>query len=88
MNAQSNLKDGALVRHTLQAIEGRILGITRIRTLFEQPADEFEYRVQTRDGIKISSPANLEIAEVDNTDAMFKAGSRVETRRYGVQLCQ
>src|SRR5258708_6293945 len=88
VNEVHKLKEGTFVKHTSKLIEGRILGMTRIHGLFEQPSDEFEYRVQTREGVKIFSPANLQMLDLDDAAVgeVPKAQNRTATGRYGVQL--
>ncbi len=61
MLSNRKLGEGIYVKHTSKSIEGRIIGETRIRNLFECDDDDVEYRVQTEsDEIKICSPRNLE----------------------------
>lgn len=54
------LGQGVYVKHLSRRIEGRIVGKTKMKHLFEVAHDIFEYRVQTEDAIKICSPSNLE----------------------------
>ncbi len=53
------LTEGTYVKHTTNPIQGRVIGVTRIKNLFELADDNVEYRVQTNDGIKICSANNL-----------------------------
>jgi len=36
-----------------------MVGVTRMKKLFERAADDFEYRIDTADGIRICSASNL-----------------------------
>lgn len=88
MKDNERMKEGTLVRHASKPIEGRILGQTRIRGLFEDARDEFEYRVQTRYGIKICAPTNLQVQDVNDgvLRETQKSQDRAATGRYGVEL--
>ncbi|MCM3869235.1 MAG: hypothetical protein ND895_00885 [Pyrinomonadaceae bacterium] len=87
MEANHTFNEGTHVKHISKLTEGRILGVTRIRSLFEDPKSVFEYRVQTREGIKIYSPANLEVQNVnDSAVTSGKSQDRTATGRDGVKL--
>jgi hypothetical protein len=47
------------VKHKTKPIQGRVVGVTRMKKLFERAADDIEYRVETKGGIKIVSASNL-----------------------------
>jgi hypothetical protein len=87
MEANHQFKEGTHVKHTSLLTEGRVLGVTRIRSLFEDPKDVFGYRVQTREGIKIFSPANLEVRSgIGSAGTPANGQDRTATGRDGVQL--
>ena len=57
------LKDGTKVHHTIEDYAGVLCGITRIKNLFENNDDDWEYRVDTGENrIKIASPQNIIVA--------------------------
>src|SRR5882724_9044118 len=57
---ESVIPNGTCVKHSTKPIQGRVVGVTRIKKLFERADDAFEYRVQTLDGeIKICSESNV-----------------------------
>lgn len=58
-------REGTFVRHVSKTIEGRVVGTTRIKKVFELAEDDFEYRIQTNNGVKICSPSNLEFLEAE-----------------------
>ena len=56
------IKDGAKVHHVIAGYSGIVNGVTRIKNLFENENDEWEYRVDIGKGVvKIASPDNIEL---------------------------
>ena len=77
-----------IIKTYLKPIERRISGLTGIRGLFEEPSSAFEYRVQTKEGIRICSPLNPQVQDVndDPPGQIPSSQDRAATGRYGVQL--
>jgi len=54
------IPNGTYVKHSTKQIQGRVVGLTRIKQLFERSDNAVEYRIQTAAGeIKICSETNL-----------------------------
>ena len=83
------IPNGTYVKHSTKPIQGRVIGVTRIKTLFERPDDAFEYRVQTAAGdIKICSETNVVPQVPDGRYShCYRCGLQVDPNSVVCQKC-